>query len=51
VLEIRDTYMEKIIDSIIATVRFGDPKHLRNDLNAILELYLEHNNEKENNDK
>jgi hypothetical protein len=45
--EVRDTYMEKIIDSIIATVRFGDPKHLRNDLNAILELYLEHYNEME----
>jgi hypothetical protein len=43
--------MEKIIDSIIATVRFGDPKHLKNDINAILELYLEYYKETENNDK
>lgn len=45
--EMRDPYMEKIIESIIATVRYGDPKHLKNDLNAILELYLEHYNETE----
>jgi hypothetical protein len=47
----RDPYMDKIIESIIATVRFGNPKHLRNDLNAILELYLEYYKETENNDK
>jgi len=44
-----DFYTNQIIDSIIATVKFGDPKHLRNDLNAIIELYAEHIRDKENN--
>ena len=41
----RDSYMEGIIDSIIATVRYGDPAHLKNDLLAILELVVEHEKE------
>lgn len=44
-----DSYTNQLIDSIIATVKFGEPKHLRNDLNAILELYLEYTRDKENN--
>jgi len=44
-----NAYMNQIIDSIIATVRYGDPKHLKNDLGAILELYSEHTQQKENN--
>lgn len=43
----RDFYTNQIIDAIIAAVRYGDPKNLRNDLNAIIELYAEHIQDKE----
>lgn len=38
-------WMEEIVDSIIATVRFGEPSRLRNDLKAILDLVAEYQKE------
>lgn len=42
----RDSYMDSVIDSIIATVRYGEPAQIKKTILAIIELAIEHEKEK-----